>query len=633
MKPRLTPADADDSGLVGQWLLAALVLINLSWTTLGLGGFLAQTMVVTSALNGLLLAVHFLVRACDRTSSPLHPASWLFFPFLGYGLISVLWITPVRWLGWMDWLGWGQMILVFWVVINGVRARAIRQMLFVGLVAIGAILVLLAAYQRFRAPDWLMLGRLQVPQFIGRSSGSFGLPNALAAYLVLILPPVAALMFRQGASVARRLVWGYLTAALAFALLLTISRGAWIALGLVLIVTPLFAGRVSPLRRLARASLAALGVMVIVGVLYLVVAGAQDRLTQLQTQGGEMSRPIMWRAALAIAREQPLWGSGAGSYAISFDQYRPADFQLEPRWAHNEYLNTLSDFGVVGFGLLSGAGAWLLVGCRRRRGVIATGRARDPTRTIGGWMGIAAFLIQLAVDFSLKIPALGMAFAAMLAVLVRQQWSVPQPVNLVLSRGRIWLMISLAAAVLTLTFFLTVPFYQAEGIRQTTKRSMDRMGRAGEEPATGSLTKTRDHLLTASQMSPKNGYIWADLAYVTSLLARSEPARALELGRDAERFANRALDCSTAVANFWVRRSVALDLQGRWVEAGGDLVKALELAPTRGSVWFQQAVHLSLDRTDPARALAAVSFCLRLDPGNREAHALRERLAERSHAP
>lgn len=248
-------------------------------------------------------------------------------------------------------------------------------------------------------------------------------------------------------------------------------------------------------------------------------------------------------------------------------------------------------------------------------------------------MGIAAFLMQLTVDFSLKIPALGMAFAAMLAVLVRQQWSVASPMNPVLSRPRTWLMIALAAAVLMLTFFVTVPFYRAEAIRQTAKRSTDGMGRADEEPTADSLTKIRDRLLTASQMSPKNGYIWADLAYVTGLLARSEPARALELGRDAERFANRALACSTAVADFWVRRSVALDLQGRWIEAGGDLVKALELAPTRGGVWFQQAVHLSLDRTDPARAMAAVSFCLRLDPGNREAHALRERLAERSHAP
>jgi len=37
----------------------------------------------------------------------LHPAGWMFVPFLSYALINVFWITPVRWLGWFDWLGWG----------------------------------------------------------------------------------------------------------------------------------------------------------------------------------------------------------------------------------------------------------------------------------------------------------------------------------------------------------------------------------------------------------------------------------------------------------------------------------------------------------------------------------------------
>src|SRR5690606_37927232 len=131
-----------------------------AWTTLCLGGFLAETMVVTSALGGALLFVHFAERAVRRRLHSvsgyelprLHPAGWLPLPFLIYAIANVHWVTPVGWLGWFDFLGWTQMATIFWVVLNGVRSRAPRMALFFVLVVIGCALVLLASYQRFVAP-------------------------------------------------------------------------------------------------------------------------------------------------------------------------------------------------------------------------------------------------------------------------------------------------------------------------------------------------------------------------------------------------------------------------------------------------------------------------------------------------
>ncbi|HYP18216.1 MAG TPA: hypothetical protein VEQ65_13470, partial [Opitutus sp.] len=137
----------------------------------------------------------------------------------------------------------------------------------------------------------------------------------------------------------------------------------------------------------------------------------------------------------------------------------------------------------------------------------------------------------------------------------------------------------------------------------------------------------------AVELSPGNGAAWADFSYATTLQVRSDPTQAKSLGREAEAYANRALACSKVIPEFWVRRGVALDLRGRRVEGGGAFIEALRLAPASAAIWYYQAFHLSLDPSEPGRALAAAAFCLRLDPGNHEAQALRQRLAERSRAP
>ncbi|MSU69970.1 MAG: hypothetical protein EXS39_04190 [Opitutaceae bacterium] len=155
------------------WLQVALLVANLCWTTLCLGGYRPETMVVTSALSGLSLLVHFSGRAFltaddARKSVPaalrLHPAGWLFLPFLAYAAGNAAWITPVPWSGWHDWLVWAQMIAVFWVVLNDVRAPAARATLLGALLALGVAAVALAGYQRLVKPDWLMLDRTQAPQ-------------------------------------------------------------------------------------------------------------------------------------------------------------------------------------------------------------------------------------------------------------------------------------------------------------------------------------------------------------------------------------------------------------------------------------------------------------------------------------
>src|SRR5688572_2731958 len=120
---------------VGEWAQTALLIANLTWTTLCLGGYRPETMEVTLALSAALLAIHFAI--CAKEGRPIRvtsPAGWWVVPFLAYALVNVLVVTPVPWLGWVDWLGWANMAVVFWVTLNGIPSRLPRRVLFLALV-------------------------------------------------------------------------------------------------------------------------------------------------------------------------------------------------------------------------------------------------------------------------------------------------------------------------------------------------------------------------------------------------------------------------------------------------------------------------------------------------------------------
>ena len=182
---------------------------------------------------------------------------------------------------------------------------------------------------------------------------------------MLLLPAVGALAARPGVRVGSRLLFGGLAAFFAFGLFLTISRGGWLALGLALVAWPLCAGRAPLARRLGRAvGVGALGVAA-VGALHFAAPPVRARLDALVRDAGERSRPILWRGAMAVFCEHPWWGGGAGSFNALFEKHRPEHFQDEPQWAHNDYLNTLADYGAVGFVLFFGACGAMIWRCWR----------------------------------------------------------------------------------------------------------------------------------------------------------------------------------------------------------------------------------------------------------------------------
>ena len=173
----------------------------------------------------------------------------------------------------------------------------------------------------------------------------------------------------------------------ALVLLLTQSRGAWLALaaGLVALVL-VHPARARVLRgRLLGVSLAALVTIVAVAASVGLANSSGDALGD---------RPEYWDTALDDARDDPFSGSGAGSFEEYWAEHGiPGVFVRD---AHSLYLETLAELGVVGLLLLLALIAAPLL-------ALAEGRVGPVEAAAAG--GFDAFLVHAGIDWDWEMPA------------------------------------------------------------------------------------------------------------------------------------------------------------------------------------------------------------------------------------
>ena len=126
--------------------------------------------------------------------------------------------------------------------------------------------------------------------------------------------------------------------------------------------------------------------------------------------------------------DHPLLGTGLGSFAMAFQEYRPqsmvADEMIDK--AHNSYLEFAAEMGVPALLVLLAALGWvgyqLYRGMRDRRE-----RYVIPTLGLAVWLLGGAYSL---VDFPLQIPSLSAIFLALMVICVSQsdpRFSEPMP--------------------------------------------------------------------------------------------------------------------------------------------------------------------------------------------------------------
>jgi putative inorganic carbon (HCO3(-)) transporter len=117
--------------------------------------------------------------------------------------------------------------------------------------------------------------------------------------------------------------------------------------------------------------------------------------------------------ALAIYRDFPVFGSGAGTFYTAFSRYRSEEILPFFDFVHNDYVQFLTDTGAMGICIIGLFAIMALAAA-----ILAQARRRDPLARGMGFavvMGTTALGIHSAVDFNLQIPANAFAFMILLA--------------------------------------------------------------------------------------------------------------------------------------------------------------------------------------------------------------------------
>jgi len=362
-----------------------------------------------------------------------HGLLWLPLLLMAYALGSMVWSHS--YLAGVEAVRWFVFAVLLWVGLNSLTRR--RMHLLIKSIHYGAVMASLWAVIQFWFDfDWFPQAAAPASTFVNR--------NFFAEFVVCTLPfSVWLLVEARGETqiVSRALFIGFNLVAL----LMTGTRSALAALLLLLLALTGIVWRYQKSFELARwprshkwlalaallATVAGLGVVETGSPR---IAAEMNGLTAIErgyfraarmmqkteyTLGSASSRLLMWRSTARMIDAHPWLGVGAGAWEVVLPRYQTNDSSLEHDYnAHNEILQLIAEYGLVGWSMLLALSAYLL---RAAWVTWCLGRI-DPKGQEAPWraMTLAALLAFLVVSnagFPWRLAATGALFALCLAIL------------------------------------------------------------------------------------------------------------------------------------------------------------------------------------------------------------------------
>jgi putative inorganic carbon (HCO3(-)) transporter len=231
--------------------------------------------------------------------------------------------------------------------------------------------------------------------------GNYADPNRLAMGLVLMIPVALALAGEARRRLTRTLLLLAAVAGVA-AVVLTHSRSGAVAcavaLGLMLVRS----------RRRGRALLLALAGAVALGALAPRSFWTRsESIASYEEDPSFSGRERAWRMLMVIYEERPFTGVGAGSFIEAWDRFAPLSAQGTHLIAHNIFMETLGELGVISLLLFAAYCAWLLA---RLWGAGRDAAAGVDARAL--FAGLAGYLVCELVNGYARSFNLYAAFAA-----------------------------------------------------------------------------------------------------------------------------------------------------------------------------------------------------------------------------
>lgn len=257
--------------------------------------------------------------------------------------------------------------------------------------------------------------------------GPFINRHHFAGYMELTIALPLGLLFAGAVDKDKRLIYLFVAGLMGVALVMTSSRGGIISLVaeiLFLVAVTAIWGKQSDRRRRRSGRLkriagrAGLATALLVGLfLGVVLLGGEFSINRfidsVNTDDPTTGRAHFWSMTLNIIEAYPYLGTGLGAYGVIYTQYdsRSGLFRLEQ--AHNDYLQVLSDGGIVG-----GALALSFVVLLFYKALVRA-RSRDDFRrgvALAALSGCFGVLVHSFFDFTLHTTSNALLFLVLAAM-------------------------------------------------------------------------------------------------------------------------------------------------------------------------------------------------------------------------
>lgn len=350
------------------------------------------------------------------------PVSWAVLAFAFYAIGRYL-TADIEYVARQEMIRVLVYAAVFFAVVNNLHRQESLQLIALTLVFLAMLVAGYAVFQFFTGSNkvWHLISPYE-----HRGSGTFISPNNCAGFLEMILPLGLAWVLVSRAKPTMKVFTGYAALVIVSGIVVTVSRGGWIATGLTLLTlfTVLLFNRTYRLPALVILVALIGAALVFLPRSYFFKARFRE-ITKNEKVTESNIRFELWRPALQMWSTNPWWGVGPGHYDHRFRAWRPVPQQRQPDHAHNDYVEALADWGIAGAALIAaavtllGAGVfktWKSVG-GTQSDLSGRGGSTKFALVLGAALGLLAILFHSTVDFNLHIPANAILAVTLMAVL------------------------------------------------------------------------------------------------------------------------------------------------------------------------------------------------------------------------
>jgi O-antigen ligase len=414
----------------GDW--TAIILSLMMFFTPALG--VPHEMMLQDTLKSIIVAfmslgaalVLFWSQRNRRDAFRWHFVMWLPIMLSAYALGSMAWSHT--YLAGVEAIRWFLFAVIVWLVLNSMTRERFPMLAWA--VHLGAFAVaLLGASQFWFDVRLIPQGPHPAATFVNRNFAAefMSMTFVFSAYLIFSEKRLARLIFLSG-SLGFHFIY----------LMMCGTRSALVATFVVLIMIAAMAWRFSERfefprwdasRRIAAAG-ALVGVVLACGFIksgstYGEYAGLSpfERGTARTAAIGAGAetfkiRRVMWDATVRMVQDRPLSGVGAGAWEVDIPLYQLPGSQLETDYyAHNEFLQIVGEFGIVGWLFLIGLTVYLLTAAwRTLRAKTSSEHDEGPIRAVA-LTSLLALMIVCNIGFPWRLATTGALFAICLGLL------------------------------------------------------------------------------------------------------------------------------------------------------------------------------------------------------------------------